>query len=140
MSAIHHSATVHIPLALAVLFPLGYVGLLLCLKLKFLPEKSWTLLWVLCVVQLITSYFAYNTGLRDLAFSTGSTELLQNHREHAWKFFVLWLGISGAFPVAFLVGQRKLSRFVHLVLLGLLIAQFITAWRLGELGGRLVFG
>lgn len=139
MNLLHHSAAVHIPLALAILFPLAYFTIALSLMTGWLPRRTWVLLMGLVGVQWVTLGLAYKTGTRDGLFSEASTELVNQHQQLAENFSLLWLMIGVVVPLAFLL-PRRWPVLCHIVLLILMAIQLTWAVQLGRAGGKLVFG
>jgi len=137
---LHHSATVHVPLALAVLFPPAYVLFVVTIKSGWLPRRIWLLRFGTAIIQLAASAFAYRSGEQDRLMSPASEQLLAHHQQLALNFGFLWLGIAVLLPLAFLFHQKSWSRLLHLALLVLLAAQLWEAIQLGQLGGQIVFG
>ena len=137
---LHHSAAVHIPLAIAVLFPITQIMLLVLIQRKHLPVHTWILNWVICGIQIVALGIAYITGLRDLNLSSSSIELLNKHQQLADYFIVLWIGISILLPLSFRLQKKKWQVLCHFLLFGFLVGQFVLAIQLGQVGGLLVFG
>ncbi len=140
MIGLHHSATVHVPLALAVLVPITQIMLLIFVWRKFLPNRIWVLNWTICGIQLVSLIVAYLTGVRDLALTAASSELLLQHQELAKYFTMVWIVITVLYPMAFHIARGRLRVIMHISLLGLLFVQLAIAVRLGKIGGQLVFG
>ena len=141
MLMIPHSAAVHIPLALAVLFPLAHVARLILTRTGFLPHRTWILLWALCAIQVATSGLSYISGQRDRALSSAASELLNSHQEQALLFTLLWVAILAIYPDgSWLRKRRWLVALHHLTLISFLVAQLVVAISLGHLGGKIVFG
>ncbi|MGE0762599.1 MAG: hypothetical protein AB7N80_04920 [Bdellovibrionales bacterium] len=140
MINLHHSAAVHVPLALAFLFPLIHVLLLILIKTQLLPHRTWFLHIGVVVVQLVGAALAYLTGQRDMVLSSAPTELLVEHQELAFWFMLIWLAVLCLLVLAVTLRNLKWSIFFHGALLVLLASQFYIAVRVGQIGGKLVFG
>ncbi|NJL24321.1 MAG: hypothetical protein HC902_03525 [Calothrix sp. SM1_5_4] len=136
---IHHPATVHIPLALAVLFPLFHIVLIAVVKWKLMPKQIWFMQWGLAAIQLVTCALAFITGRKDMTLSAAAPELLHRHQELAIQFTIAWAVIAILLPVSYHVRGRTGSTVVQAALLILLVVQLVLAVRLGVVGGELVY-
>lgn len=140
MILLNHSAAIHIPLALAVLFPLLHVLFFTLVKFKFFPARAWLVLWGLVAIQLVTSFLSYFTGQRDRVFSAADPDLLAQHWELACVFMWLWAAIFVFLPLAHGLRRPTWTAFFHVILVVLLLAQLVYGIWLGQIGGKLVFG
>jgi len=139
MEALHHSAAIHIPLALAVLFPGLHLIIGIMITLGKLPKLSWLILLGLSLVQLLTARFSFLTGMRDRALSASSQDLLAQHQHFATQFIWIWVGLTATLFMAYLPSNRHVVRAAHAILIILLALQFFWAIKTGETGGQLVF-
>lgn len=135
-----HSAAVHIPLAIAVLFPMGYGAIYWMIKFGGLAERAWILMWGLAGIQIANTVLAYRTGLRDRPFSPAPAEMLSRHEYWGLIFMCLWVLIAAILPFGYLWAHRRSGKWVHGVLLILMAAQLASALQLGHLGGQIMLG
>lgn len=138
MSFLHHSAAVHLPLAVAVLFPFAYLIIIVAIHTKWLPKRVWWLLMGFAPAQIVSLLLSYRTGVRDSVVSEATTELIQQHRALAWNFTIVWCILWVLVLIVFLAPPR-LSRLAHWLTLILLVGQLIWAIQLGQVGGKLMF-
>lgn len=125
------------PLALAVLFPLAYALTLVGLRFKWFPHSAWRILLGLFLILMLSGSLAYWTGYQDRAFSMAASEDLDRHQSLALRFLLIWGASLPVLIVAF-VWRNRWVLAAHLILLGLLAAQFLLAVRLGKAGGALL--
>lgn len=136
ISILSHSAFVHVPLALAVLFPGMYLTTFWAVKKSHLAFNIWYGALALCVVQLSSSLLAYFSGEYAEVLSAADPDLIESHEHFGAMFMLLWVLISVA--VAALCLRPKLSNKIHPVTLLLMLIQLVIAILLGRVGGSLI--
>lgn len=135
-----HPATVHIPLALAVLMPAAFSMHWYGLEKKWFQRKSWMVIWSLGLVQLASGGLAYLTGERAKVLSAAEAELLAHHESFGLIFLSLAALQVFFFSLLFIETRPRMQVFIRLLnLIGLLV-QAVVAIQLGKLGGQIVFG
>lgn len=138
MEFLTHPAAIHVPLALAILFPFIYGGTLWATMKKWLPEKFWYAVWCLAFTQIVSLLLAYSTGERSKVFSAAAAEQILEHERLGIVFSVGWLLILGLLTVVARTKSSLVRRVTHLFLTALLLGQVPLAIQLGKLGGALV--
>jgi hypothetical protein len=136
---IAHSAAVHIPMALAALFPLYFFYWHGVRSRRDGGERlPYSFFVMTATVQIVMLTISFLTGDRDKIMSPASEIVLGNHRFWAQIFVMAWVGIFLGLILAGLKPKFRDSRFIAFVLIGLLILQFLVGVRLGHLGGDLL--
>ncbi len=134
--ALPHAAAVHMPIALAVLFPVFYGVAWWCTSKDLLPVRIWYGLWALAAVQVVSIIYAIYTGERAEFLSAGNHQLIEQHEHMAENFravaIAVFLGLSLALA---LTGIKR--TVLHSILMLLLIGQLILAFYVGHMGGEL---
>jgi hypothetical protein len=139
MDLIHHSAAVHIPLALSILLPVLYFVIWISIERHWFTRRTWLLLAGLAVIQVLTCYMAWTTGMRDRTLSSSNPDLINQHQQLGIEFMQMWFVISIFLILAF-VTPKKFALVFRGLLVVLFATQLVWAVRLGQLGGNLVFG
>jgi hypothetical protein len=135
--AIPHAAAVHIPLALAVLFPGFYWASWWTTHKRLMPERIWTALWILAAVQLGTIGMALASGESAEFLSAGSHAQIEQHEHFAVSFAVAWALTFLTLSLALWKTNLRTTLF-HSLVSGLLLAQFLLAVWTGHIGGGLM--
>jgi hypothetical protein len=138
MEWLAHAATTHVPLALAVLFPVFYIGCLWATVSNWLPAKIWYPLWLLVVIQLGSLFFAFSSGERSEVLSAAGHEQIMKHEHLAVEFIAAWIGILVLLSVAILAKKKPIQRTAHVFLLAFVLAQIFIGIYLGKAGGAMV--
>ena len=132
---IPHSAAVHMPLAIAVLFPVFFAAAWWTTRRGLMPERIWLGLWALSAAQVASTVLAFFSGEHAEFLSAGSQVLIEKHEALAEKFLWVWVAIFVVFTAT------RIPRFNKLALwtVALLIAvQLILAVQAGHAGGQLL--
>lgn len=132
-----HPATIHIPLALAMLMPLFFVVTFWHIQKQKWPNSSWNYLLALAAIQLVTSGFAYWSGYKDKFLSAADAQIIQRHESAALWFCGIWFLIVFAFLASRFSRPKQI--WPAILAFVLLVAQAVIAIQLGHLGGQLVF-
>lgn len=138
MNLLTHPATVHIPLALTVLFPIFYITALWATMTKRLPDGIWYGLCVLGGIQICTSLLAYSSGETSKILSAAAPEQIARHEQFGVYFIATWFAIFAILILVTGIHRKTLWRVTHGLLLSLLFAQLALGVLLGKLGGTLV--
>jgi len=132
-----HPAAVHIPLALAVLFPAFYLAAWWSVKRNLMPARLWTFLWALALVQMITLGLAYISGEHAEFLSAGSQVRIDRHEQLATIFSIMWFCIFVALSLGVWRAGLRTAAF-HVAVSAILTGQLLVALWLGHIGGGLV--
>ncbi len=146
ISFLPHGALVHIPMALAVLFPMMYMGLLIGEARAWVSRPSWLALCFLAVIQLVSSGLAYWSGASAKILSAAQPEHIEKHETYAQFFILIWVLITLVMILDQWLRTRpvpsKNHRLTTSLLRGvsvlLIVIQSIVAIPLGKVGGALV--
>lgn len=131
-----HPALVHVPLALAVIFPPVFFICWWAIAKKRLPDGTWFLLWAIAFAQSVAAAVAYYSGVQAKGFHPGAADLLAKHEELGFRFLMLWLIVTALFAfVRF--GPRWAWWTAQGAITALVLAQIHTAFLLGSVGGAL---
>lgn len=133
-----HPAAVHVPLALAVLFPLFYLATLWATLTNWLPMRLWSVLWWLGLVQITSTMLAYLSGEKSKFLSAAAQEQILAHERLGLVLVVLWFFILTFLTVILSTKQKIIWNTANALLIGLLLTQLVIAFQLGKIGGALV--
>jgi hypothetical protein len=134
---IPHAAAVHIPLALAVLFPGFYWSALWSTNRRLMPDRIWFAIWILSTVQVLTIVVALITGEQAEFLSAGSQTEMERHEHFAYGFLALWIVVFAALCASMWKTKLRTLEF-HFALSAILVAQFVLALFIGHIGGSLL--
>lgn len=130
---------VHVPLAVSVLMPLLWLGLVYFTRKGQLPPKVWTLFWLFAIALNGSNALAFWTGQSDAHTSSAPEHLLHAHEEMAVLFVACGVALLGLSAwKAFWPPRREWP--INLVLLTMILVNLYFAVRVGHLGGYAVFG
>lgn len=138
-TVLSHPATVHVPLALAVLIPIAFVLAWWATEKNWLPENFGWVFVGLAALVLGSSAFAFITGEQSKVMSAAKPELLASHEQRAQVFCAVWVVILFIAGLTQSIGKSR-ALGSRGVLLLLLILQAVLGVQLGRLGGQIVFG
>lgn len=135
-----HPVAVHLPLALAVVWPVACFVLWLAIRRDWLPARSWWLAVGLAALLAAGALTAVRTGEADheIVDKVLDPELIHEHEEAGER--VLWVAVAALLVsvggVAPRAGLSEAARVASIVVALLVLAGAIQA---GHLGGRLVY-
>lgn len=138
--SVPHPATVHLPLAIAVLLPLLLVACHWSVVKGVFSEKMYLFAIGLSLLQLIAIGIAYVSGLHDMATASGDPNLLDQHRSWGNLFAFCWLILFSLLAVLQFKYPRHLTSRSSWLLYALAGAQLAAGIWLGHLGGLLAYG
>lgn len=138
IESLNHGATVHIPLALGVLFPIFYIGCIFSRQANWFPFRIWYALWCLGLFQVASIWMALSSGEHAKVLSAADTNLIMRHEYLAFDFLKIWIGIALLLTMIVWVRQVIVVRVVHGLLFSLLVVQIFICINLGRLGGNLL--
>jgi|GEM_PF-4701542 len=138
MTWLSHGAAIHIPLALAILFPIFYAGCLISTRTGWLPVRIWRALLALGVLQVATLLLAYASGERARILSSGDPSVISRHEALAFWFTAVWIAALLPLLVSQITTHKALKLSAHVALVFLLFVQAALALWLGHLGGSLI--
>jgi uncharacterized membrane protein len=135
-----HPLAVHLPLALAVLWPLACVALLMAIRLSWVPTRAWWAIVVLAGLLAGSTLVAVETGEgeEERVERVVPHDAVEEHEEAGeW---LLWSALAGlAMSVVGLVGSTRATRAARFATLVAALVVLAAALRAGHLGGRLVY-
>jgi hypothetical protein len=134
---LRHPATVHIPLAIAVLFPFAYLVTVYVVKVNWFSKQLWYGLLAMSVIQILSTLLAYKTGNQASAFAVGDSELLARHADLARWFLFMWIVMVGVIILLTRSSSALRWRVSNFILITLIVAQLFVAIQLGKVGGAL---
>jgi hypothetical protein len=131
---------VHLPLGLAVVWPLACVAVFVAVRAGWLPLRAWWGVVALAALLAGGALLAVETGEEE----EERVERVVSHdeiHEHAEAGeWVLWLAAAGlAASLGGLLPHARVARSARLVTLGVSLVVLAAAVRAGHLGGRLVY-
>lgn len=134
-----HPAVVHLPIALAMLIPLAALGVILAIRLGFLPPRSWALVVALQALLVGSAWAAIETGeeQEERVERVVAERHIEEHEEAAERL-LLAAGVTLVVTAAGLLPARvgKALRWVGvLAACGVLAAATVV----GHSGGELVY-
>lgn len=136
LELIPHGAAVHFPVALGVLFPLFFFGVLWAERRRKWSPDVWIAVALVSVIQIVSILLADQTGERAEFFSTGANEAIERHEELAEVFTWLWVAIT--VPLVLRIWLPLARRFAVKLVVGLLLlGQLGLVLYLGKIGGQL---
>ena len=134
-----HPATVHIPIALALLMPFCTILMLVAVHRQFLPSRAWVIIVVLQGLLVLSGLFALRTGedQEERVARVVPAEIVDVHQESSEWFFRV-AALTLLFAGAGLLDKRT-GRVGRGVTVPLTIVVLILAVRAGHTGGELVY-
>lgn len=136
-----HPKLVHLPIALAVLMPVVFGGLLFAWMRGLLPKRAWLIAVALQAFLVAGSIASLRTGEADeeRVEKVVAEARIEAHEEVAQLFTAVSAGVLGLALLTSALRQEKLSRsLAGLSVAGALLVLFL-GYRTGEAGGRLVY-
>lgn len=136
-----HPKIVHLPLGLAVVLPLVFLGLVVAIRAKWMAPRSWWMAVALAAVATVGGFAATQSGERDEkpVKAIVGRDLVHEHEEIGEKFALAMAATLGLALAGGLVrrdglrtGLQGAAVVASLVACGLGV-------RAGQLGGELVY-
>ncbi len=131
----NHSAMVHVPLALSVLFPVVYIVTLYGVSRQHMSVQIWRYHAVMQLMLLLSSGVAYWSGLNSKFLSPADQALISNHEQLAAVFVLLVVASNMAMVMHIFRLRSQLA--LKILTVALLLVQAGLAIWLGHLGGQL---
>lgn len=137
MELLAHPAAVHVPLALAVLFPVAYAATLWAVIVGWLPKRIWYGLVAMSVIQIVATLLAYFTGTRSVMYAVGDPALILHHAQLGRVFILLWIIMLPPIIAIARSNSRIVWRTANVILVALVVGQLVVGIALGKAGGAL---
>ena len=136
-----HPKFVHLPLALSVLMPFIFGGLLVAWWRNWLPKKAWLIGILLQIVMTGGAFVAMETGEEEeeRVEKVVPHDAMEAHEERA-EMFVWSTALLLVFAVlAGVVSSEKIARWFAVAAIGLAFGVMLLGVRTGLAGGQLVY-
>lgn len=137
-SALPHSAFVHMPLALAMLWPVAYGLTWWSTSRKKMPDRLWYGVLGLALLEVGASLSGILSGEVAKVASGANADLLHHHEELAEVFMGVWWVLLILIFIAWRFRRSPSAQWLHGLTLTGLIAQAGLALAVGHAGGALL--
>jgi uncharacterized membrane protein len=134
-----HAAIVHMPIALAVLFPLFAVGALVAIRRGVAPRGAWGLAVALAAMLAASALIAKETGEdgEERVENLVPKAALEAHEDAADRFVVVVLAVLAVSAVG--LRRDRLGAASRLVATLGTVAVLATGYAVGKAGGELTY-
>lgn len=133
-----HSAFVHMPLALAVLWPVVYGLVWWATSTRRMPNSLWFGVLGLVFLQVAASLTAILSGEAAKEESGAKADLLFHHEKFAEIFMSSWWVLAAMILIAWWMQKRSFAKWLHSIIWMALVFQAGLAVYIGHAGGALM--
>lgn len=140
-SIFFHPKLVHLPIALAVVMPVIFVGLTVAWWRSWLPARTWVLAIGLQAILVASGFAASRSGEaeEDRVESRVPEAALKAHEEAAEGFVLTAAGVLALSVVTGLIGRKRFGpALAGATAIGSLLV-FWMGYKTGQAGGDLVY-
>lgn len=133
-----HSAFVHMPLALALLWPVAYALTWWTTTRGKMPDQLWWGVLGLAVIEVVSSLSGILSGEAAKVASGANADLLHHHEELAEIFMGVWWALFVLIIAAWWFRRSPWAKWLHGLTLAGLAGQAALALVVGHAGGALL--
>jgi uncharacterized membrane protein len=134
-----HPAIVHMPLAIAVLLPIGVIVALWAIHRSGAARPIWAVIVGLTLILAVSARVATSTGesQEDVVEGVVSHDAIHDHEEAGETFFITSLVVLGIAGLG--LANGRVGAAMRPLMLAATVAVVVAAVRVGGSGGRLVY-